>query len=329
MRIVALDGYTLNPGDNPWDPIARLGELVVHDHTPEDRIPSVAADFEIVIANKAPLNAATIAALPKLKFITVVATGYNIIDIEAAGARGIPVCNVPEYGTDSVAQFTFAMLLELCHHTALHAQAVRDGEWTKCRDFSFWKTPLVELAGKTIGIIGFGRIGQKVAELAQAFGMKVLAHRRTEKPVSFAGKVEFVSLERLFAESDVVSLHCPLTPQTRGIVSANLLSKMKKSAFLINTSRGPLVNEQDLADALNHGSIAGAAVDVVSEEPIRANNPLLKAKNIFITPHIAWAALEPRQRVMQTTAKNISAFLAGSPIHVVNQEQLKKRSATA
>ncbi len=326
MRIVILDGYTLNPGDNPWDPIAKLGQLTVHDFTTEDQILSRAAGHDIVITNKTPLSADTIAKLPDLKMIAVLATGYNVVDIEAAGKRGIPVCNVPIYGTDSVAQFVFAHLLELCHHVALHDAAVKAGEWTRGRDFCFWKTPLIELAGKTMGIVGFGRIGRRVGEIAHAFGMKVLAHDVYEgNPPSYQ-PFAFRSVEQLFAESDVVTLHCNLTPQNREMVNASLLSKMKRSAFLINTSRGQLVNEQELADALNRGQIAAAGLDVVMSEPIRPDNPLLKAKNVQITPHIAWAALEPRQRIMQTSAENIAAFQNGAPIHVVNAATLSQNA---
>jgi glycerate dehydrogenase len=318
MRIVVLDGYTVNPGDNPWEPIARLGKLTVNDHTPDDQILSQASGHEIVITNKAPLSAATIAKLPELKYISVTATGYNIVDIEAAKKRGIPVSNVPEYGTDSVSQFAFALVLELCHHVGLHDRAVKAGEWTACRDFSFWKTPLIELAGKTLGIVGFGRIGRRSGEIAHALGMKVFANDVNQSSPPKYQPFAWASLDEIFSQSDVVTLHCPLTPDNLKMVNASLLATMKPSAFLINTSRGQLVNEKDLADALNAGTLAGAAVDVVFEEPIFADNPLLKAKNILITPHIAWAALEPRRRIMQTTADNVAAFLAGTPINVVN-----------
>lgn len=325
MKIVVLDGFTENPGDNPWDPVARLGELTVHDHTPDDQVLERAKGYDIVIANKAPVTGATIEKLPQLKFIAVLATGYNIIDIESAAKRGIPVSNVPIYGTDSVAQYVFAMLLELCHHVGLHDQAVKAGEWTKCRDFSFWKTPLIELAGKTMGIIGFGRIGRRTGEIASAFKMNVIAHDVYQgDPPSYP--FAWRSIEQIFSESDVISLHCNLTPENKGMVNQAMLTRMKPKAFLINTSRGPLVNEADLAAALNAGTIAGAAVDVVSEEPIRATNPLLKAKNVLITPHIAWAALEPRQRIMQTTAQNIEAFQKGKPVNVVNAKSLQPRA---
>jgi glycerate dehydrogenase len=322
MRIVVLDGYTLNPGDNPWEPLQRLGALTVHDHTANDEIVAQSRGHEIVISNKAPLSAATIEQLPELKYIAVTATGYNNVDATAAAKRGIPVSNVPEYGTDSVAQFTIALLLELCHHIGLHDRAVKDGEWTRGRDFAFWKTPLIELAGKTMGIVGFGRIGRRVGELAHALGMEVLANNPSAVLPPAYQPFAFRSLDQLIAESDVISLHCPLTPTNRGMINAALLGKMKPTAMLINTSRGQLVNEQDLAAALNSGKIAAAAVDVVSEEPIRAENPLLVARNTLITPHIAWAALEPRQRVMATTARNVESFIAGRPVNVVNRDAL-------
>ncbi|WP_428939110.1 D-2-hydroxyacid dehydrogenase [Fontivita pretiosa] len=327
MRIVVLDGYTLNPGDNPWTPIERLGRLAVHDHTPDDQVVAQARGHEIVITNKAALSARTIAELPEMKFIAVTATGYNIVDIVAAGQRGIPVSNVPEYGTDSVAQYTFALLLELCHHVGLHDQAVKAGEWTRQRDFCFWKTPLVELAGKTMGIVGFGRIGMRVGQIAHALGMRVLAFDPVSRTEPGYQPFAFRSIEQLFAEADVVTMHCPLTPQNHGMVNASLLSRMKRSAFFINTARGQLVNEHDLAEALNRGDLAGAAVDVVCQEPIRPDNPLLSAKNVIITPHIAWAALEPRQRIMQTTARNIEAFVQGKPINVVNSAYLSPPAA--
>ncbi|HEY7088596.1 MAG TPA: D-2-hydroxyacid dehydrogenase, partial [Tepidisphaeraceae bacterium] len=301
--------HTVNPGDNPWTPLEKLGELTIYEHTPDDQIISQARGHEIVVSNKAPLNAPTIAQLPDLKFIAVTATGYNNIDVQAAAKRGIAVANVPEYGTDSVAQFTFALLLELCHQIGLHDRAVRDGEWTRVRDFSFWKTPLIELAGKTMGIVGFGRIGRRVGDLARAFGMKVLAYSPSQQGTT---------LDQVFSQSDVVSLHCPLTADNREMVNAAMLAKMKRSAFLINTARGLLVSERDLADALNSGRIAGAAVDVVSQEPIRPDNPLLRARNLIVTPHMAWAALEARQRVLQATAENVAGFIAGKPINVVN-----------
>jgi glycerate dehydrogenase len=306
MRIVVLDGYTLNPGDNPWSGVEKLGELVVQDRTPPEQVVERARGAGVLLTNKTPITAEHIRDLPDLKFISVLATGFNIVDIAAARQRGIPVSNIPEYGTDSVAQFTFALLLELCHHVGLHDAAVKAGEWSSNADWTFWRTPLVELAGRTMGIVGYGRIGRRVGEIAQAFGMRVM-------PADLDDPVEPV-----FSKADVVSLHCPLTPQNQGMVNSRLLERMQPHAMLINTSRGPLVVDQDLADALNAGSLAGAALDVVSTEPIRPDNPLLKARNCLLTPHIAWATLSARRRLMQTTAGNIAAFQAGRPMNVVN-----------
>ena len=318
MRIVVLDGYVLNPGDCPWDPVAALGELTVHDRTPAEEIVPRAAGAEIVLTNKTPLSADTLGRLPRLRFISVLATGHNIVDTAAARKRGVPVSNVPTYGTDSVAQFTFALLLELCHHVGRHSELVYAGQWQRCVDYSFWDSPLVELAGRTMGIVGFGRIGRRVGEVAHAFGMGVLAHdARPAEPPAYR-PFAFAPLEEVFARSDVVSLHCPLTAESEGLVGERLMGLMQPHAFLINTARGGLVREADLAAALNAGRIAGAAVDVVSAEPIRADNPLLAAKNCLLTPHIAWATLAARRRLMETTARNIEAFLRGVPIHVVN-----------
>jgi glycerate dehydrogenase len=318
MRIVVLDGHTLNPGDNPWDDVAALGEFTVYARTPDAEILDRARDADILLTNKTPLSAETLARLPRLRFIAVLATGYNVVDVAAARRRHIPVSNVPEYSTDSVAQFTFALLLELCHHAGLHDRSVKSGEWTDSIDFSYWETPLVELAGRTMGIVGFGRIGRRVGQLAHAFRMPVLASDpRPVDPPDYR-PFDWAELDDLFAAADVVTLHCPQTPDNVGMVDADLLGKMKEEAFLINAARGGLVVECDLADALNRGRIAGAAVDVVATEPIPADSPLLTAKNIVITPHIAWASLAARRRLMKTTADNVAAFLQGSPIHVVN-----------
>lgn len=306
MKIVFLDAYTLDPGDNPLTAISALGTLDRYERTPRAQIIERAGDADVIIANKTEIDAELIAKLPKCKLISVTATGYNIIDVKAARAANIAVCNVPAYSTDSVAQFTFALILELCHHVGLHSESVKAGDWVRSPDFCYWKSPLIELAGKSIAIVGFGRIGERTAEIARAFGMKVVAVKRND-PVHEAIKA-----------ADFVSLHCPLTDATKGLVNKTFLSHMKKSAFLINTSRGPLVVEQDLADALNAGTIAGAGVDVVSAEPMKAGHPLLAAKNCIITPHIAWCALEARQRLAKVTADNIASFIAGSPINVVN-----------
>jgi len=317
MKIVCLDGYTLNPGDNPWDAVAALGEFTVHERTAEAEILERAAGAEVLLTNKTPLTRATLEQLPELKFIGVLATGFNVVDAAAARERGIAVSNVPIYGTDAVAQFVFALVLNHCHHVALHSEAVKAGRWAAAKDFCFWDTPLIELAGQTIGIVGFGRIGRRVGQIAAALGMRILAndsYRENPPPYDF----EWASIEDLFARSDVVSLHCPQTDDNAGFVNAPLLGRMKPSAFLVNTARGGLVNEADLASALNDGRIAGAACDVVSTEPIRADNVLLSASNITITPHIAWAALSARKRLMATTAENVAAYQAGAPINVVN-----------
>ncbi len=319
MRIVVLDGYTLNPGDNPWDAVADQGDLEVHERTPADQIVARAAGAPIVLTNKTPLSADTISQLPDLKFISVLATGYNVVDVKAAQQRQIPVSNIPVYGTDTVAQHVFAVLLSMCHHPILHDQAVREGQWQQHEgDFCFWNKPLLELVGKKMGVIGFGRIGRRVGEVANAFGMQVLAHDvfRGEDPTyqPFAWR----SLPEVFAEADVVSLHCPQTDENAGFVNRELLNTMKSSAFFINAARGGLVTERDLADALNEGKIAGACIDVFSAEPIHDNNPLLQAKNCLLTPHIAWATVSARRRLMATTAENLAAFRKGDPINVVN-----------
>jgi glycerate dehydrogenase len=318
VKIVILDGRTLAPELPAWAGLKQFGEVVLHGVSTPAEIPARAAGATVLITNKAPITAELIEATPELRFITVVATGFDCVDVAAARRRGIPVSNVPEYGTRSVAQYVFALLLELCHHVALHADAVRAGEWTRQPDFSLRKTPLVELAGKTMGIAGFGRIGRCVGELARAFGMHVLAYDVAPVAVHADVPVEWCQLDLLFARSDVISLHCPLTDQTSGLVNRARLRLVRPSAFLINTARGALVVEADLAEALNTGRLAGAAVDVVSLEPIRPENPLLGAKNCLITPHIAWATAEARGRLMEATVANVAAFLAGQPINVVN-----------
>ncbi|PTN33330.1 D-2-hydroxyacid dehydrogenase [Desulfonatronum sp. SC1] len=319
MNIVVLDGKTINPGDNPWTPLETLGALTVHDRTAAKDILPRALSADILLTNKTPLRADTLAKLDKLRFIAVMATGYDVVDLDAASRRGIPVSNVPSYAAQSVAQFVLALILEHCHQVALHDREVRAGEWTKARDFCFWKTPQIELSGLIMGIIGFGRTGRLVAELAHTLGMDIQVYtpriRETPSYKPFAWK----ALEDVFAEADVISLHCPLKPDNVGFVDKTLLARMKKSAFFINTSRGALVSESDLAEALNSGALAGAAVDVVSEEPIRPDNPLLSAKNCLITPHMAWASLSSRKRLLEATVENIKAFLSGRPTNVVNQ----------
>ncbi len=318
MKIVVLDGYTLNPGDNPWTAVEKLGDLEVYDRTPIAEIDGRISDADIVLTNKTPITESTIARASKLKFISVLATGFNIVDVAAARARNIPVSNVPVYGTDAVAQYVMAVLLHFIHRPHEHDRAVRAGEWQRCGDFSFWLQPLMELAGKTFGVVGFGRIGRRTAEIAHAFGMRVLAHDVHQANPPNYSEFAWSDIESLFARSDVVSLHCPQTAENREFVNARLLSQMKRTAILINASRGGLIQEQDLANALNRGALAGALLDVVSVEPIRDDNPLLQAKNCLLTPHMAWAAVEARRRLMQTTADNIAAFISGTPIHVVN-----------
>jgi glycerate dehydrogenase len=294
MKIVVLDGYTLNPGDLNWDGVKQFGELTVHDRTgfaPENVIKTI-GDADVIFTNKTPLPKAVLENVPSVKYIGVLATGYNVVDTAAAKELGIKVTNIPTYGTSAVAQFTFALLLELCHHAGYHSEAVKNGDWTKSADFCFWNYPLIELAGKNMGLIGFGRIGQATAKIAQAFGLNVLAFDSYQNPALLSDTCRYVSLDELLANSDIISLHCPLSDSTKEIINKNTISKMKNGVMIINTSRGPLVDEQDLCDSLNSGKVAGAAVDVVSAEPIAATNPLLKAKNCIITPHIAWAPKE-------------------------------------
>ncbi|HLR48964.1 MAG TPA: D-2-hydroxyacid dehydrogenase [Candidatus Sphingobacterium stercoripullorum] len=318
MEISIVDGFTLNPGDLNWDEIAELGELKIYDRTKPDEIIERCQNSEIILTNKVPIDAEAINNLPNLKYIGVTATGYNIIDIEAAKERGIVVTNVPGYSTESVVQLTFALLTELCHRVQKHSDAVSSGKWSSSLDFSFWDYPLIELSGKTMGVIGFGGIGQRVADVAEAFGMKVIAHSRTETDQSKRKNFEWVDLDGLFSRADVISIHSPLTTKTEGLVNKDRLKTMKPSAFIINTARGPIIVEEDLAWALNNGVIAGAGLDVLSQEPPKGDNPLLQAKNCIITPHIAWASVEARKRLMGMIVENIKAYLAGSPIHVVN-----------
>jgi glycerate dehydrogenase len=317
MKITVLDGYALNPGDLSWDGLARLGEVRVFDRTPPAEVATRAAGAAIVLTNKTPLGADTLRQLPDLKYIGVLATGYDVVDTGAARVRGIVVTNIPIYGTASVAQFAFALLLELCHNVGQHAGAVRAGEWTRNPDWSFRKSPLVELAGKTMGIIGFGRIGRQTGRIADAMGMAVAASDpRQGDPPPWAG-FRWAGVEQVLRESDVVSLHAPLLPDTRGMVNARSLGWMKSTAFLINTSRGPLVVDQDLADALNAGGIAGAGLDVLSVEPPAESNPLLAARNCLVTPHMAWATHEARSRLMDLAVENIAAWAAGKPRNVI------------
>ena len=316
-RIVALDGYGLNPGDLSWEDMAELGELTVYDRTAPDEIVPRAADAEIVLTNKTPLSQKTLEQLPHLRYIGVLATGYNIVDTEAAKKQGIVVTNIPAYSSDSVAQMVFAHLLNIASDVANHSQSVKAGEWAGCKDFCFLKSPIFELAGKSIGIIGFGNIGRTVARIAHAFGMKVLAKTSKGKE-ALPDYVEPVTLEELLAKSDVITLHCPLTDSTRNLINRETISLMKPTAIVINTGRGPLINEQDLADALNSGRIKAAGVDVLSQEPPRADNPLIQARNCHITPHIAWATFEARQRLMGIAVDNLRQYLTGHTINQVN-----------
>ena len=320
MKIVILDGYTENPGDLSWDGFEAVGELKVYDRTPlndENEIIRRIGDADVVYTNKTPVSRAVLDACPGVKFIGMLATGYNVVDVATAKEKGIPVSNIPTYGTDAVGQFAIAMLLEICHHVQKHSDAVHEGRWSSCPDFCFWDYPLIELAGKTMGIIGFGRIGQVTGRIAKAMGMNVIAY---DNHVSESGRAiaEYVTLDELFARSDVISLHCPLFPETQGIVRRETIAKMKDGVILLNNSRGPLVVEQDLADALNSGKVYAAGLDVVATEPIREDNPLLKAKNCFITPHISWAPRESRQRLMNIAVENLKAYANGAPINVVN-----------
>ena len=320
MKIVVLDGYTENPGDLSWDALAQLGELTVYDRTdPRDEalIISRMAGAELVFTNKTPITRAAIDACPRLRFIGILATGYNVVDCAYAREKGIPVSNVPAYGTASVSQFSIALLLELCHHIGHHDRAVHEGRWERCADWCFWDYPLIELEGKTMGIIGFGRIGQAEGRIARALGMRVLAH---DLHPTDAGRelADYVDLDTLYARADVISLHCNLTPENTGMICAASIEKMKDGVLIVNNARGPLINEADLAAALESGKVAGAALDVVSTEPIRGDNPLLHAKNCILTPHISWAPLESRQRIMDCTVENAKAFLNGTPTNVVN-----------
>lgn len=320
MKIVVLDGYCENPGDLSWAPFEALGEVSIYDYTDITDASLIVRRMqgaEIVITNKTPISKASIEACPDLRYIGLVSTGYNVVDTAAAKERGIPVCNVPAYGTDTVAQFSIALLLEICCHVGHHDRAVHEGRWEKNRDFCFWDYPITELSGKTLGIIGFGRIGQAEGKIARAFGMRVIAYapRPREEGRAIA---EYVPFDTLLAESDFISLHCNLTAENTGIINKNAIAKMREGVAIINTARGQLINEADLAEALRSGKVAAAAVDVVSAEPIKGDNPLLTAPNCIITPHIAWASQEARQRIMDTAAANAKAFLEGHPTNVVN-----------
>ncbi|WP_339705164.1 D-2-hydroxyacid dehydrogenase [uncultured Kriegella sp.] len=320
MKIVVLDGFTLNPGDLSWGKLEGLGDFTVYDRTEysNEKIIETIGDAEIIFTNKTPLPREVLQAAPTVKYIGVLATGFNVVDVKAAKDLGIVVTNVPTYGTTAVAQMTMALLLEMCHHVGEHNRAVKRGEWAASKDFCFWNFPLIELEGKTLGIIGFGSIGQATAKLAEAFGMTILASGSRRRPELETSTMRYTDLDELLSESDVISLHCPLTEDTKGIISTQNIAKMKDGVMIINTSRGQLVIEKDLKSALDTGKVAYAAVDVASSEPIDGNNELLKADNCIITPHIAWAPRESRARLMGTAIENLEAYLGGRPINVVN-----------
>lgn len=313
MKICILDGYSLNPGDLDWSPVERLGDVTLFDRTPADKIVECAADADIVLTNKVPFSADTLRQLPRLRFICVLATGYNIIDTEAAARQGVVVANIPAYSTMSVAQMAFAHILNITNHVASYAREVADGKWTNCPDFCFWDSALTELAGKTMGIVGLGNTGMATARIAVAMGMKVVAMTSKSADTLPEG-ITPAPLDDVLASADVVSLHCPLTPSTRHLINAASIAKMKPSAILINTGRGPLVDEQAVADALNGGRLAAFGADVLSQEPPRGDNPLLSARNCFLTPHIAWATIEARTRLMSTATENVRQFIAGEPV---------------
>ena len=320
MKIVVLDGNTENPGDLSWRELEKLGDVTVYERTSltdEEEAIRRLEGAEVAITNKTPITRRVMDSCPQLKYISMLATGYNVVDADYARERGIPLSNIPTYGTAAVGQFAIAMLLEICHHVAHHSQSVHEGRWEACADWCYWDYPLIELDGKSMGIIGFGRIGQQTGRIAKALGMKILAY---DSYPNDAGReiAEYVDLDTLLASSDVIALHCPLFPETRGIINRETIAKMKNGVIILNNSRGPLVVEQDLADALNSGKVYAAGVDVVSTEPIRGDNPLLTAKNCIITPHISWAPKESRQRIMDCAVANVRAYLEGSPINVVN-----------
>ncbi len=318
MKIVVLDGYTLNPGDLSWEGFESLGNFVCYDRTaPQDTVSRIDG-AEAVITNKTLITKEILELCPSVKYIGVLATGFNVVDTSAAAEKGIPVCNIPTYGTDAVSQFVFGHLMNICHHVQTHSETVKNGDWTNCKDFCYWNFPLIELARKTMGIIGFGRIGQAVAKIAQGFGMHVLAYDAYPNKELETETMKYADLDEVLSTSDVISLHCPLFESTQGMINKNSIAKMKDGVIIINTSRGPLIVEEDLADALNNGKVAAAGVDVVSTEPINADNPLLTVKNCYITPHIAWAPLEARKRLMDIAVDNLKSFIDGNTVNAVN-----------
>ena len=318
MKLVILDAYAENPGDLSWDWLSEYGEYTVYDRPPAELIAERAEGCDIIITNKTPLPAEILEQLPKAKYISTLSTGYNVIDIAAATRLGITVSNIPAYSTDGVAQLVFAFILEMTNQVALHNESVKKGDWCKSEHFCYWKTPITEIAHKTLGIVGFGKIGSAVAQIANAFGMKVIAYSPNTRTYDGFGSVDFVSLDDVITKSDIISLHCPLTAETTGLVNYDFLKKMKPSALLINTSRGPVINEADLKKALDEGVIAGAGVDVLSAEPAKEDNPLLACDKCIITPHIAWASFEARSRLMNIFKNNVEGFVSGNPVNVVN-----------
>ncbi len=319
MKLVVLDGYTLNPGDLSWGGLEKMGDLHVYDRTSDDAIIERCEGAKIIFTNKTPLTRETLNALKDLKYVGVLATGYNVVDIEAAKEFGIVVTNIPTYGTAAVSQFVFALLLEICHHVGAHSESVKQGTWSSCPDFCFWDYPLIELSGKTMGIVGMGRIGKESAKIAQAMGMNILACDHYQDASLESETLKYVDLNELYKASDVINLHCPLDDKSKGMINRETIEVMKDGVIIINTSRGPLIVEQDLADALNSGKVYAAAMDVVSTEPAKMDNPLIQAKNCIITPHIAWAPIESRARLMAIAIDNLDKFLNGSPVNVVNK----------
>lgn len=317
MKIVVLDGYTLNPGDLSWDALKAFGEVQLYDRTSSDLIFSRSEGADIIFTNKTPMTRETLVSLKHLKYIGVLATGYNVVDVQAASELGIVVTNIPTYGTAAVSQFVFALLLEICHHVGAHSQSVKAGDWSNCQDFCYWQYPLIELSGKTMGIVGMGRIGQASAKVAQALGMTILANDQYRDLSLESETFKYVELQELYEKSDIINLHCPLFESNRGMINRETLGMMKDGVIIINTSRGGLIVEQDLADALNNGKVYGAALDVVSTEPAKEDNPLLQAKNCIITPHIAWAPIESRARLMAIAVDNLEKFLNHEPVNVV------------
>lgn len=319
LKFVVLDSYALNPGDLSWEWLENLGECEIYDRTPADKILERCMGADVVITNKTPITKETLSQLSNLKYIALESTGYNVVDCEYAKSMGVPVSNIPSYSTNAVAQLTFSLILEITNAVGIHSESVRNGDWANCPDFCYWKTPLTELCGKTLGIVGFGQIGQAVADIAEAFKMNIVAVSGHETDQSHRKNFSWVDIDTLAKLSDIISFHCPLTEKTTGLVNEDFISKCKDGAIIINTSRGPVVNDQALADALNNGKLRGAGLDVLTVEPPKADNPLLSAKNCFITPHIAWAGFETRERLMNILEENVKAYLNGNPQNVVNK----------